>query len=360
MDSPKKSKKGILWLLKETYRQFAQDDTWTLGAALSYYTVFSLAPILIIVISVAGMVFGHEAVQGEVYAQVKQFLGPEGARQVEELVKNAYKPDQSKLVTGLGIGLLIFGATTVFYQLQQALDRIWEVKPKPGKGLKSFLVYARHRLLSFSLILGIGFVLLVSLVINAAMVGLSNYLKARFPEVTVIIFNVLEMVLSFAVITTLFALIYRFLPDARVRWRFVWVGAAFTALLFVIGRFLIAYYLGKSDVGSTYGAAGSIVLVLLWVNYSSQILFFGAEFTQVYASSKGYIIRPNSYAVRVAKVDVEQGDGEGVRSFEKKVEEVAEIGEPVEVKASSIRPESDSEKGKKENLQAKSQEEKTQ
>jgi membrane protein len=357
MDSPKKSRKNIFWLLKETYRQFAQDDTWTLGAALSYYTVFSLAPILIIVIAVAGMVFGHEAVQGEVYGQVRQFLGPEGASQVEELIKNAYKPGESTVATWIAAGLLIFGATTVFYQLQQALDRIWEVKPKPTKGFKSFVVYMRHRVLSFSLVLGIGFVLLVSLVINAALVGLSNYLKARFPDVTVVFFNTLEVIFSFGVITTLFALIYRFLPDARVRWRFVWIGATFTSVLFIVGRFLIAFYLGKSNVGSTYGAAGSIVLVLLWVNYSSQILFFGAEFTQVYAGTKGYIIKPNSYAVRVAKVEVEQGPAEGVRTFEKKVEEVAEIAQPAEVKASSIRPEVDPEEGKKEDLVDKAKEE---
>jgi membrane protein len=339
MEQQKNPKKNILSLLKETYRQFSQDDTWTLGAALSYYTVFSLAPILIIVIAVAGMVFGHEAVQGEVYGQVRQFLGPEGARQVEELIKNAYKPGQSQVATWLAGATLIFGATTVFYQLQMALDRIWEVKPKTHKGFKSLLQYVRNRILSFSLIVGIGFILLVSLVVNAALVALSNYMKARFPDVAVIIFKIIEILLSFGIITTLFALIYRFLPDARVKWRFVWIGAGFTAALFVLGRFLIAYYLGKSDVGSTYGAAGSIVLVLLWVNYCSQILFFGAEFTQVYACSKGYIIKPNSYAVRVAKVDVEQGDAEGVRTFEKKVEKVAEIAQPAEVKGTSQREE---------------------
>src|SRR5438552_3601709 len=177
METEKKPKTNFFTLLKDTYKQFAVDDTWTLGAALSYYTVFSLAPILIIVIAVAGMVFGHEAVQGQVYGQVRQFLGPDGAKQVEELIKNAYQPGKSQLATWLAAATLIFGATTVFYQLQMALDRIWEVKPKPHKGWKSFLDYVRHRFLSFSLVLGVAFILLVSLVINAAMVGLSNYMQ---------------------------------------------------------------------------------------------------------------------------------------------------------------------------------------
>jgi membrane protein len=306
-------------LLKDSYKSFSEDDTWTMGADLSYYTVFSLAPILIIVIAVAGMIFGHDAVQGEIFGQVRGFLGNEGAEQVQEMVKSAYKPGKSQLATGIAIALLLYGATTVFNQLQSSLNKIWEVKPKPKKG---YIKYIRDRFLSFTLILGIGFLLLVSLVISAALVGFSKYLQSILPDVSVYVFGAIEILLSLAIYTLLFAMIYKFLPDAKVKWRDVSSGAFFTALLFALGKFLIAFYLGKTDIGSTYGAAGSIVLVLLWVNYSSQILFFGAEFTQVYAQQYGSLIRPSEYAVRVKSVEIEQKHTEGTRSFENKIKEV--------------------------------------
>ncbi|RYD72777.1 MAG: YihY/virulence factor BrkB family protein [Sphingobacteriales bacterium] len=308
-------------LLKDAFKSFSKDDTWTMGAALSYYTVFSLAPILIIVIAAAGMIFGKEAVQGQIFGEVKGFLGAEGAAQVQEMVKSAYKPGKSQLATGIAIALLIYGATTVFGQLQASLNKIWQVKPKPKKG---YIKYIRDRFLSFSLIIALGFLLLVSLVVSAAMVALGKFLASKLPEVSVYLLQILTFVLSLLVNTLLFAMMYKFLPDAKVKWRDVWAGSIFTALLFALGRFLIALYLGKSDIGSTYGAAGSIVLVLLWVNYSSQILFFGAEFTQVYATQYGSHIRPSEYAVRVKNIELEQSDTEGTRTFEEKVKHVEE------------------------------------
>jgi membrane protein len=324
----KLSGKKILRLLKDSYKEFSQDDTFTLGAALSYYTVFSLAPILIIAIAVAGMIFGREAVTGQVYAQMKGFLGSQGADQVQEMIKAAYKPGQSTIATILAIAALIFGATTVFNQLQMSLNKIWEVKPKPKK---SYIKYIKNRFLSFGLILGVGFLLLVSLVLNAALVGLSGYLNQVIHGISAVVLNIIENVLSLGMATLLFAMIYKYLPDAKVRWRDVWIGSLFTALLFTLGKFLIGLYIGKTAVGSTYGAAGSIIVVLVWVNYSAQILFFGAEFTQVYAREFGSRIQPTPYAVRLKTVEVEQADHESPEEYEakvKKVQKSCEIPKP--------------------------------
>lgn len=317
-------------LLKATFKEFSADDTWTLGAALSYYTVFSLAPLLLIIITAAGIIFGKEAVQGEIYGQVKDFLGSEGATQVQDMVKLAYQPENSILMTVIGIGTLLFGATTVFYQLQNSLNRIWEVKPKPKKG---YIKYIKDRFLSFSLILGIGFLLLVSFVLSAALSALSKFLMSYLPEYSIYLFRLLDIVLSLFVFSGLFAMIYKYLPDAKVRWHDVWIGAFVTALLFALGRFLIGLYIGKAGIASAYGAAGSIVLILVWVSYSSQILFFGAEFTQVYARSKGRTIEPRQYAVRTKIMEVEQQEDENTDKFEEKVgkvEEICEIGETSE------------------------------
>lgn len=311
--------KNTIWLFKNAYKEYSEDDTWVLGAALSYYTIFSLAPILIIIIAVAGMIYGKEAVTGQIYDQIKEIVGSTAALQVQAMVKSAYAPGKSTIATIIAIGLLIFGSTTVFYQLQSALNKIWEVKPNPKKGL---LLYIRSRVLSFGMIIAIGFLLLVSLVVNALMLGLSKYLMSFLPDYSVYLFQILNLVLSLIVITLLFAMIYKFLPDAVIRWRDVWAGSLFTAILFTLGRYGIAYYLGKSDIGSAYGAAGSIVVLLVWVSYSSQILFFGAEFTQVYARRYGTPILPAAYAKRVKMVEVQQKADESSKEFDNKVQEV--------------------------------------
>jgi membrane protein len=328
-----KKLKNIYDLFRQTIKNFGKDDTFVLGAALSYYTVFSIAPVLIIVIAVTGMIFGKEAVTGQIYAQLNDIVGAKGAAQMQEIVANAYKPRESVIATVIAIGLLIFGATTVFYQLQSALNKIWEVKPEPKRG---WYLFIKDRVLSFGLIIGIGFLLLVSLVLNAAMVALSGWLTSLLPDYSIYLFRVLNIVLSLGIITLLFAMIYKFLPDAVVRWRDVWVGSAFTAVLFMIGHFLISLYLGHSNIGSTYGATGTIVLILVWVSYSSQILFFGAEFTQVYAQRYGRAIVPAPYAKRIRLVAVEQAEGESATHFEKKAEIIEEKIKP---KPAGIDPE---------------------
>lgn len=292
-----KSKFTYAWkLVKQTFKAYSNDDTWTLGAALSYYTVFSLAPILVIVIACAGFLFGREAVQGQVFGQLTQFLGADGAKDVQEMLKAAYKPGAGILATIIAGIVLIYGSTSVFYQLQTSLDRIWHVRPKQSGGIKK---YIRDHILSFAMILGIGFLLLVSLVISAALQGFSDYINHSFAKIPAAVLDVADVIISVGVFTLLFAMIYRFLPDAEVKWKYVWAGSIATAVLFELGKFLIGLYIGKAGVANAYGAAGSIVLVLVWVNYSSQLVFLGACFTWIYACDSGYKIEPSPEAEKI-------------------------------------------------------------
>lgn len=294
--------KTIFELLKETVKEWQDDKVSLWAAALAYYTVFSLAPLLLIAISIAGAVFGEEAARGELVTQIQGLIGPEGAAAVQAMIQNAHKPDSGgNIATIVGIVTLLFGASGVFGQLQDALNTIWEVKPKPGLGLKSFLL---SRFLSFAMVLVIGFLLLVSLVLSAVLAGVGAFFGNLVPDY-VIVGQILNFVISFSVITVLIAAIYKFLPDVEVPWKDLWIGAAVTSLLFSIGKYLIGLYLGNSGVTSTYGAAGSIVVILLWVFYSAQIILFGAEFTQVYSKHRGSGLRPSKHAVPIRKV-VEQ------------------------------------------------------
>ena len=282
-------------LIKESFKGWKDDGALDLGAALAYYTIFSLAPLLLIVTAVAGLVWGREAVQGQLVGQMQGIVGTQGAQAIQTMVANAGKHGQGVLATILGLATILFGATGVFVQLQSALDRIWNVEPKPGAGIWSFI---RTRMISFGMVLGIGFLLLVSLVVAAAVAALGKWATGMLPGGETLI-NILTFAVSFALITLLFAMIYKVLPDVEIAWRDVWIGAAVTALLFTIGKFLIGLYLAHSTVASTYGAAGSLVVLLLWIYYSSQILFLGAEFTQVYATRYGSQIRPSEHAVPV-------------------------------------------------------------
>lgn len=285
-------------LFKDTIAEWNEDNVPLLAAALAYYTIFSLAPLLIIAIAIVGAVFGEEAARGEIVRQIQGLVGVEGAKFIQSMVQNASQPGSGGTVaTVISTLVLLFGASGVFGQLQTALNTIWEVKPKPGRAIKSFL---QSRFLSFAMVLVIGFLLLVSLVLSAILIGISSYFSGFFPEF-VILGRLLNFILSFAVITLLFASIYKFLPDVEVPWRNLWVGAGVTALLFNIGKFLIGLYLGNSSVGSTYGAAGSLVVVLIWIFYSAQILLFGAEFTQVYSKYRGEPIRPSKHAVSLTE-----------------------------------------------------------
>ena len=283
-------------LLKQTASEWMEDDAPSLGAALAYYTVFSLAPLMTIAIAIAGFFFGKEAAQGQIFDELRVLLGEEGGKAVEEMVQSASaQPTAGLIATIISVVMLLFGASGVFGQLQASLNAMWGVKPKPGRGVLGLI---KDRLLSFGFTLVVGFLLLVSLLLTAGIALMAGWIEGLMPGSETLA-QILNIVLSLAIITLLFAMIFKFLPDAKIAWRDVWVGAFLTALLFTIGKFALGIYLGKSGVASSYGAAGSLIVLLLWVYYSSQILFFGAEFTQVYANRFGSRVAPADNAVPV-------------------------------------------------------------
>jgi membrane protein len=271
-----------LRLFKETAREFSEDKVPRLGAALAYYTIFSIGPLLLIAVAMAGLFLGQEAARGQISGELGKFFGPEMAKSLEEMIEAAAKPKTGRLATIVGILTLMLGASGVFGQLKDALNTIWNVEKKPVSGIVNFI---KTRFLSMAMVLGIGFLLLVSLVFDAAVSALGPWLERLIGGEALIQF--LSVVLSFAISVVLFAAIFRILPDLKIAWHDVWLGAVFTSLLFALGKWGLGVYLGKAAVGSTYGAAGSLVILLVWVYWSAQILFFGAEFTQVYARTLG-------------------------------------------------------------------------
>ena len=275
--------RGIWPLIKTSVVSWRADHASSMGAALAYYTLFSIAPVLIIVIAVAGFVFGDEAARGEIFAQLQGLLGDDGAAAVQGLLESASEPEEGLLATASSIALLLLGATTVFAELQSDLDRIWRAKAVKINGLWAFV---RARLLSFGVILTLAFLLLVSLVLSAALAALGNWFGGWF-EGWAALLEMLNFVASLAITTALFAVMYKLLPRADIAWHDVWIGAAVTALLFALGKFLIGLYIGRSGVASGFGAAGSFVVLLVWVYYSTQIFLLGAEFTWVYAHAYG-------------------------------------------------------------------------
>jgi membrane protein len=276
--------KNLWTMLKDAAAAWQEDYAPSMGAALSYYTLFSIAPLLLIVIAVAGLVFGDDAARGAIVGQLQGLMGDEGARAIEGLIASVNKPAQGIVATVVGAATLLLGATTVFAELQSDLDRIWHAPAREqSSGLWSLL---RTRLLSFGMILGIAFLLMVSLVVSAAVSALGE-LSAPFFGTWEVLAHAVNLVVGFAVTAVLFAMIYKFMPRAEVSWHDVLIGSAVTALLFTIGRFLIGLYLGKSGVTSGFGAAGSLVIVMVWVYYSAQIFLLGAEFTWVYAHEYG-------------------------------------------------------------------------
>jgi membrane protein len=285
-------------LLKTTVFEWLDDQAPTLGAALAYYTVFSLAPLLVISISIAGLVFGAEAAQGQIFDHLRGLLGDASGRAIQQIVQSASaEPKTGLLATLIGFITLLFGASGVFGQLQASLNIIWGVQPKPGRGILGII---RDRILSFGFILVVGFLLLVSLLLTAAIAFVGQQFGARVPGMEALV-QLLNTILSLVVITLLFAMMFKILPDANIAWRDVWIGAFITALLFTVGKFALGFYLGRSGVASSYGAAGSLIVLLVWVYYSSQIVFFGAEFTQVYANRFGSHVTPSSNAIAVSK-----------------------------------------------------------
>jgi membrane protein len=273
----------IKQMLKDSVRAWLADYAPSMGAALSYYTIFSIAPLLIIVIAIAGLAFGAQAASGAIFEQMRGMVGDSGATAIQGLVQSASKPAASVFAALTGIITLVLGATSVLGELQSALDRIWRAPPAVGGRWWRML---RTRLLSFGMILVIGFLLLVSLVLSAALVAIGDWWGPWFGKMRWL-FEALNFALSFAVVTALFAMIYKMLPRVRIAWRDVWIGAAVTALLFTAGKFLIGLYIGKSGVSSGFGAAGSVVVLLVWVYYSSQIFLLGAEFTAIYTYRHG-------------------------------------------------------------------------
>ena len=286
---------SVLWsLLRQSFAEWQRDKVSRLAAALAYYTAFALAPVLVIAIGVASFLFEQSQVQGRIIEQLQGLLGEDGAELVREMLISAQSQDSNSfLATVVGVVLLIVGASGLFIQLQDALNTVWNVRARTDEGIWGLV---RDRLLSFGMVLAIGFLLLVSLTLSAALTAASGFIGSGGLPGVDFLWQIANAVVSFGIITLLFGLIYKILPDAKINWSDVWIGAAITALLFTIGKWLIGLYLGNSSAASAYGAAGSFVVLLLWIYYSAQILLFGAEFTQVYANRFGSRIRPDKHA----------------------------------------------------------------
>jgi len=293
-----------LKLLKRTAEEWLDDKAPQLGAALAYYTVLSLAPLVLILLAIIGVMFRHDPAGAwtKFTEQMSYFLDKSAIQVVQDIARTAAAPGKSTLATIIGIALALFGASGVFGQLQDALNTIWGVKAKPTRGIWGFL---RARFLSFAMVAGVCFLLLVSLVIEALLKAFSHYIQAAFPGGLIVAVSI-YFVFDFAVVVAVFGMIFKILPDVQTRWRDIWVGAIMTAFFFVIGKWLLGLYLGSGTAASAYGAASSLVTLLLWVYYSSQILLFGAEFTQVYASEYGAPLEPDTYAVRVERKEIEK------------------------------------------------------
>lgn len=281
-------------LFKDTAVKWWARDPFRNSAVISYYTIFSLPGLLVIIVNLVGYFFGKEAVTTRLTAEIQGVIGQEAAKDVAGILARAWESEGFTAASLIGIGTLIFGATGVFYQLQQTLDIVWEVKPEPKR---KFFKLIMDRVFSFGLVLTVGFLLLVSLILSAALTYLSNWAAEHFSPALKIVFRLLDIGVSLTVVTALFAAIFKILPDAEVRWKDVWVGAFVTAILFVLAKYALGLYFAYSAPASTYGAAGSIVLVMLWVTYGGMILLYGAEFTRLYADRYGEEIRPSEFAV---------------------------------------------------------------
>ena len=285
---------GWIWaLLRQTYADWSEDRAARLAAALAYYTTFSIAPLLVVLIAIAGLLFGTEAVRGELDDQIRGLLGADAAKAVQDMVQSASTHESSGIVaTVFSVVALLLGATGVFAELQDSLNTIWDVQPRPGRGWRGMI---SDRLLSFGMLLAIAFLLAVSLVVSATIAGIGAFVGGLVGALEPV-WHFADAVVSIGILTLLFAAIFKWLPDVEIAWRDVWIGAAATSVLFTIGKVLLGLYLGRSSTVSVYGAAGSLVVLLIWVYYSAQILFFGAELTQVYANQHGTRVRPSPNA----------------------------------------------------------------
>ena len=287
-------------LLKKAFWEFIDDNGIKLSASLSYYTIFSLPPLLIIILSIISFFFGEEAINGRFFGQINGMVGNEAAIQIQETIKNIALTNSNTFAAVLGGILLLIGASGVFAEIQSSINFIWGLKAKPKRGIMKFL---KNRLMSFSMIASVGFLLLVSLMVNTVMDIVNDRLIIYFPDSTVYLFYILNIIILFITTTLLFSIIFKTLPDGELSWKDALIGASFTSIFFMFGKFAIGFYLGSSTVATIYGAAGSVIIILIWVYYSAIILYFGAEFTKVYANTHGNKIIPNDYAVEI-KVEV--------------------------------------------------------
>jgi membrane protein len=313
--------KGIWKVLKCSFKSFGDDKITKKSASLSYYTIFSLGPMLIVIIFFAGLFFGQDAVEGTIYGQIEHFVGSDAAIQIQNMIANAMLSGKKDFAAIIGFVALLVGATTIFSDMQDSINSIWGLKANPKKGGIMQMIFTR--LLSFGVIGSLAFLLLVSLVISSVVDAFSDNIQHQFPHLAVSFLYIINIIITFCVITALFGIIFKVLPDARIKWIDVLSGSIATAILFMIGKFGISYYISSSNVADTYGAAGSLVILLLWIYYSSIILYFGAEFTKEFAIEYGNEIRPNSYAVFAKKVEVDLGNKsiqEGHRELEKQKE----------------------------------------
>ncbi|RAJ92671.1 membrane protein [Larkinella arboricola] len=290
-------------LLVGAFNGFTDDRGLKLSAALAYYTVFSLAPLLVLLISITSIFFGEEAIKGQVFGQINGLIGNQAAAQVQQMIKSVELSGKTNTALITSIATLILGATSIFVEIQDSINMIWSIKPKPKRG---WLKMLKDRLLSSSLIVSLGFLLIVSLIVNGLVLALSDMLMRFLPDVAVIFAQILNLIISFGVITILFGVIFKVLPDAKIAWKDIRWGAFFTALLFMLGRYLIGLYIETTSTASAYGAAGSLIVILVWIYYTAAILYFGAEFTKVYAEHYGIKIEPAEYAVYVEQKEQEK------------------------------------------------------
>lgn len=290
-------------IFKKTIAAFAQDNCLKLSASLSYYTIFAIGPLLVIVISLSAIFYGQDAVQGKLYGQISGLVGKDAALQIQDIIKNSKHAGNGIIGTVVGTVILVIGATGIFTEIQDSINYIWSLRAKPKRGIVKYFI---NRAISFSLIVSLGFTLIVSLVVNALLELLSERLTRYFPHSTVYVFYVINIIIIFVIITLLFATIFKVLPDGAIKWRDAIIGASFTAILFIIGKAGISYYLGRSNLGAIYGTAASVIIILTWVYYTAIILYFGAEFTKVYALEFGGGIIPNETAVFIIKREAKE------------------------------------------------------
>lgn len=317
-DEPIKEKfniKNVWKLFKETISNFMGNNPMIYCAAIAFYTIFSLPAIILIMIAVAGLIFGEDNVSGQLYDEINQAIGPESAETIQKIVQNSSTDDSSWISTIISIATLAFSATTVFVTLQTSLNKVWGMKPKPKTGIFKLVM---DRILSFAMVSGMGFLLAVSLLLDTLIFLFSEWINQSFERISVLLVYLIEKSLSFAILILVFALLYKTLPDAKIRWKDTWFGAFITTILFIIGKFLIGIYIGNSEMGTTYGAAGSFVIILIWVYYSSIIVLFGAEVTQTFTRLFGDRIRPSSYAIKVETQEVEKEKGSNAKGIDER------------------------------------------